>query len=146
MTGLRKAFSLYNALSNIRVLRYHRWHGYGTGRGLRRAQFACSSMKVPANRSRISSLNHISKHSRFCSLSFTPNRRKCTELARIVPEQSQGARGQWCAQTGCSHKKRTVLVLFCPTSCVLGLCQDPAPRPKMVERRVAENRVKTVGQ
>jgi len=138
VTGPRDAYSLYHVLSNIRVWRYCRWHGHGTGRGLRWAQFACSSMKVPANRFRISSLNHVSKNPRFesfHSLQIVENALSLHELfLNKVKEHVVGG-----------ALKLIVLVLFFPTSYVLGLCQDPAPRPKMVERRVAGSRVKTLG-
>ena len=51
------------------------------------------------------------------------------------------AQGRLCAQPHRSVLKRTDLLLLFPTSCVLVLCQDPAPRPKMVERRVVGGRI-----
>jgi len=56
------------------------------------------------------------------------------------------ARGRWCAQRNRSVLKRNHLLLFFCTSYVLGLCQDPAPHTKMVERRLAGSVYKTVGQ
>jgi len=105
-------------------------------------------MDRPANWVRISRLNHISKNSRFeafCSLKIVET---CTELLRLfLNKVREGVvtHGLWWAQTDYSHKKLTNLVLFFATSCVLGLCQDPAPHPKMVERRVVGGRIQDSG-
>ena len=79
---------------------------------------------------RISRLIHISKISRFEAFHSLQIVGKCTELLKMfLNKLREGvvARGWRCAQTNRSVLKRKHLLLLFSTSCVLGLCQDPAP-------------------
>jgi len=101
-----------------------------------------------ANRFRISSLNHISKNSRFEPFRSLIIVEKCAELLRLFSNKVREgvvARARWCAQTNRSVSKQNHLFLFLTNFCVLGLCQDPAPRPKKVERRVVGGGIQDSG-
>jgi len=83
------------------------------------------------------------------SVSLTRNRGKCAEQLGIVQNKSSRgivAHARRCAQTNSSAPKRYEGFLHFTKACVLGLCQDPSPRTKMVERRVVGAGYKTVGQ
>ena len=91
--------------------------------------------RVLSNRFRISRLNHVSKNSgfeAFCSLKTVENAQSSLGLFLNKVREGVVARGRWCAQINRIVLKRKHLLLFFVTCCVLGLCQDPAPRPKMV--------------
>jgi len=88
------------------------------------------------------------KNSRFEVLRSLKIAEKCNEVLRLfLNKVREGvvARGRRWAQTDCSHKKLTDLVLFFASSCVLGLCQDLAPRRKRVERRVVGGGIQDSG-
>jgi hypothetical protein len=73
------------------------------------------------------------------SLLLTQNRRKCAVRFRIVNNKAGWgvvAHALSCAQKDSSAIKLALHVSLFSRTCVLGLCQDPAPHPKMVERRV----------
>ena len=82
------------------------------------------------------------------NLSLTQNRRKCAEQLGIVPNKvSRGfvAHAWRCAQTNCSAPKWYELFSHFTNSCVLGLCRDHVPRPKIVERRVVGGGIQDSG-
>ena len=77
-------------------------------------------------------------------LSLTENRRKCAEQFRIVNDKvGRGvvAHACCCVQTDSSALKLALHLSLFIRTCVLGLCQDPVPHPKMVERRVVGGRI-----
>ena len=71
------------------------------------------------------------------SLSHTESR-KCAEQFRILNKVGRGfiAHAWRCAQTDSSVLILALHLSLFNRTCVLGLWQDPAPHPKMVERRV----------
>ena len=105
-------------------------------------------MRRPANRRLKNIVLVLFKISRFEAFRSLKIVEKCTELFRMfLNKVREGvvARGRRCAKTNRSVLKRNHLLLLFTTSCVLGLCQDLAPRPKMVERRVVGGGIQDSG-
>ena len=77
----------------------------------------------------------------------TQNRRKCAEHLGIVNNKvGRGvvAHARRCAQTDSSAIKLALYLSLFSRTCVLGLCQNRAPHPKMVKRRVAGGGVQDI--